>query len=83
MNSPDITLKNGIKIFTIGFSKKSASEFFKILQQAGVKKVVDIRLNNVSQLAGFTKKDDLEFFLHTIAGIEYRHRTASPNWKRR
>ena len=46
MNSPDITLKNGIKIFTIGFSKKSARQFFKILQQAGVKKVVDIRLNN-------------------------------------
>lgn len=65
--------QNSIKVFTIGFSKKSARQFFKILKQAGVKKIVDIRLNNVSQLAGFTKKDDLEFFLHAIAGIEYEH----------
>lgn len=63
-----------IKVFTIGFAKKSAREFFKILQQAGVKRVIDIRLNNVSQLAGFTKKNDLEFFLKAIAGIEYLHR---------
>ena len=74
MGDNDITQQNGIKIFTIGFSKKNSREFFKILQQAGVKRVVDIRLNNVSQLAGFTKKNDLEFFLHAIAGIEYVHR---------
>lgn len=74
MSNQNITQHNGIKVFTIGFSKKSARDFFKILQQAGVKRVVDIRLNNVSQLAGFTKKDDLEFFLHAIAGIEYIHR---------
>lgn len=70
----DVSLqRNKIKLFTIGFSQKSARQFFKILQQAGVKKVADIRLNNVSQLAGFTKKDDLAFFLHAIAGIEYKH----------
>ncbi len=74
MSDNDITHQNGIKVFTIGFSKKSAREFFKVLQNAGVKKVVDIRLNNVSQLAGFTKKDDLEFFLKAIAGIEYVYR---------
>lgn len=74
MSDNDINQKNGIKVFTIGFSKKSAREFFKILQKVGVKRVVDIRLNNVSQLAGFTKKNDLEFFLKAIAGIEYVHR---------
>lgn len=74
MSDNDIARQNGIKVFTIGFSKKSAREFFRILQSAGVKRVVDIRLNNVSQLAGFTKKDDLEFFLKAIAGIEYVHR---------
>jgi len=74
MSNPETTQENNIKLFTIGFSKKSAREFFRILQNAGVKRVVDIRLNNVSQLAGFTKKDDLEFFLKAIAGIEYVHR---------
>jgi uncharacterized protein (DUF488 family) len=74
MSDNNITQQNGIKVFTIGFSKKRAREFFRILQKAGVKRVVDIRLNNVSQLAGFTKKNDLEFFLKAIAGIEYVHR---------
>ena len=63
-----------IKLFTLGFSGKSAQEFFEGLQEAGVKRLVDIRLNNVSQLAGFTKKRDLEYFLRVIAGIEYVHR---------
>ncbi|MFB3894097.1 MAG: DUF488 family protein [Phycisphaerae bacterium] len=62
-----------ITIFTIGFAKKNAREFFTTLQEAGVKKVVDIRLNNTSQLAGFAKKDDLEFFLGAIGGISYKH----------
>ena len=74
MSNHEITHQNGIEIFTIGFVRKSARDFFEILQRAGVKAVVDIRLRNVSQLAGFTKKDDLNFFLHTIAGIEYAHR---------
>lgn len=52
-----------ITIFTIGFGKKSARDFFEILQRAAVKKVVDIRLNNTSQLAGFSKKNDLSYFL--------------------
>ena len=62
-----------ITIFTIGFAGKSAREFFEKLQRAGVKRLVDVRLNNVSQLAGFTKKQDLEYFLQTIAGIGYAH----------
>jgi uncharacterized protein (DUF488 family) len=62
-----------IHIFTIGFTKKSAEEFFTKLQVAGVRRVVDVRLNNVSQLAGFTKKDDLRFFLSRIGQIDYIH----------
>jgi uncharacterized protein (DUF488 family) len=64
---------NSIQVYTIGFAKKSAREFFTKLRDAGVKRVVDIRLNNTSQLAGFTKKDDLVFFLREIAGIDYAH----------
>ena len=60
-------------LYTIGFSHKSASEFFAMLKEAGVEKVVDVRLKNTSQLAGFTKKDDLEFFLDELAGIDYEH----------
>jgi uncharacterized protein (DUF488 family) len=62
-----------MKLFTIGFTKKSAETFFTRLQRAGVKRLVDVRLNNVSQLAGFTKRDDLKYFLQTICGIEYAH----------
>jgi len=62
-----------IKIFTIGFTKKKAEKFFTVLCNAGVKRVIDIRLNNVSQLAGFAKKDDLRYFLKTICDIDYIH----------
>jgi len=62
-----------VKLFTIGFTKKSAAVFFTALQRAGVKRLIDVRLNNVSQLAGFTKKDDLQYFVHTICNIEYVH----------
>jgi len=62
-----------MKLFTIGFTKKSAEMFFKKLCDSGVKRVIDIRLNNVSQLAGFAKKDDLSYFLKTICAIEYVH----------
>ncbi len=62
-----------MKLFTIGFTKKSAEEFFTRLQKAGVRRVVDIRLNNTSQIAGFAKARDLKYFLHAIAGIDYVH----------
>jgi len=62
-----------MKVFTIGFTKKSAEQFFARLKQSGLKRVIDTRLNNVSQLAGFTKKDDLRFFLKEVAGIDYVH----------
>ncbi|TGK20060.1 DUF488 domain-containing protein [Leptospira fluminis] len=62
-----------MKLFTLGFTQKSASQFFELLKQPGLKRVIDIRLNNVSQLAGFTKKDDLQFFLREIPHIDYVH----------
>ena len=62
-----------MKIFTIGFTKKSAESFFTMLQRAGVKRLVDVRLNNVSQLAGFTKRDDLRYFTKAICNIDYVH----------
>lgn len=62
-----------MKIFTIGFTKKNAEQFFTRLKQPGLRRVLDIRLNNVSQLAGFTKKDDLRFFLREVSHIDYVH----------
>lgn len=62
-----------VRLFTIGFTNKSAETFFTTLRDAGVKRVVDVRLNNRSQLAGFSKKDDLAYFLRAIANIEYVH----------
>lgn len=62
-----------MKIFTIGFTKKSAEQFFETLRSSGAKRVVDVRLNNVSQLAGFAKKRDLAYFLEKICGMDYAH----------
>lgn len=62
-----------MEIYTIGFTKKSAAQFFGILRSANIEQLVDVRLNNVSQLAGFTKRDDLEFFMREICGAAYRH----------
>ncbi len=62
-----------MKIFTLGFTKKSAESFFTKLKNAGAKRLIDIRLNNVSQLAGFTKRDDLRYFTKTICNIDYLH----------
>jgi uncharacterized protein (DUF488 family) len=62
-----------MKVFTIGFTKKNAEQFFAQLKQPGLQRVLDTRLNNVSQLAGFTKKDDLRFFLREVGHIDYIH----------
>lgn len=61
-------------VFTIGFTKKTAEQFFTRLKQPGLLRLIDVRLNNVSQLAGFTKRDDLRFFVQSICGIDYIHR---------
>lgn len=62
-----------MKLFTIGFTQKNAKEFFSLLEKNGVDCLVDVRLNNVSQLAGFTKSTDLEYFLQKILGVQYLH----------
>jgi uncharacterized protein (DUF488 family) len=62
-------------LYTIGFTGKGAEEFFAILKQAGVKILLDIRLNNVSQLAGFTKGKDLAYFVKEILNGQYFHIT--------
>ena len=62
-----------MKLLTIGFTKKNAESFFETLRKSGAKRVVDVRLNNVSQLAGFAKKQDLAYFLQKICGMEYVH----------
>ena len=62
-----------MRLFTIGFTQKTAEQFFTRLKQPGLVRLVDVRLNNVSQLAGFAKKNDLRFFLREICGIEYVH----------
>lgn len=62
-----------MEIYTIGFTKKTAEKFFSILKRNQISRLVDVRLNNVSQLSGFTKKDDLAFFLKTICNAEYVH----------
>ena len=60
-------------IHTIDFTRKNAEKFFNLLRHSGAKRVVDVRLKNVSQLAGFSKKEDLAFFLREILGIDYVH----------
>ncbi|SRR5712692_2377863 len=60
-------------ICTIGFAGKTAEEFFRLLQESGVKKVIDIREHRIGQLSGFAKYPDLPFFLDRVAGIAYVH----------
>lgn len=60
-------------VYTIGFTKKNAETFFNYLKVSNVKTLIDVRLNNVSQLAGFAKRDDLKFFLNELCGAEYVH----------
>ena len=62
-----------MRIYTLGFTKKSAESFFEILRASGVERVIDVRLNNVSQLAGFSKRDDLAYFLREVCSVEYEH----------
>ena len=60
-------------LFTIGFTKKTAEEFFGLLKQAGVRRVIDVRENRGGQLSGFAKYPDLAFFLDRLLAIEYIH----------
>lgn len=62
-----------MEIYTTGFTKKTAEQFFESLRRAGIRRLLDIRLNNSSQLAGFSKRDDLAYFLRLICDAEYQH----------
>jgi uncharacterized protein (DUF488 family) len=62
-----------MEVYSIGFTQKTAEQFFSILKHAGIRRLLDVRLNNVSQLAGFTKREDLQFFLKEICDAEYLH----------
>lgn len=63
-------------IHTIGFTKKTARVFFGLLRESGASRLIDVRLNNVSQLAGFAKRDDLAYFLDELCGMAYVHMTS-------
>jgi uncharacterized protein (DUF488 family) len=62
-----------VEIYTIGFTQTTAERFFGRLKAAGVQRLLDVRLNNSSQLAGFAKAQDLPFFLRELAGASYEH----------
>jgi uncharacterized protein (DUF488 family) len=62
-----------VEIYTIGFTKTTAGHFFDRLAEVGIKRLLDVRLNNSSQLAGFAKAQDLPYFLRELIGAEYRH----------
>jgi uncharacterized protein (DUF488 family) len=62
-----------IEVATIGFTKSNAENFFERLLKAGVRKVIDVRLHNTSQLSGFAKSDDLKYLLEKVGNIRYVH----------
>ncbi|MGH9605024.1 MAG: DUF488 family protein [Terracidiphilus sp.] len=62
-----------MEIYSIGFTQKSASQFFETLKANGIERLLDVRLNNTSQLAGFAKQSDLTYFLHELCGAAYEH----------
>lgn len=62
-----------MEIYTVGFTQKRATQFFGLLKDAGIRRLIDVRLNNVSQLAGFTKREDLAYFLRAICAADYQH----------
>ncbi|EMW7172964.1 DUF488 family protein [Vibrio parahaemolyticus] len=62
-----------MKIYTIGFTKKTAESFFGYLNSSNIKTLIDVRLNNTSQLSGFAKRDDLRFFLKELCDADYVH----------
>ena len=66
-------MKPDVKLYTIGFTRKSAETFFTQLKKSGVRTLIDTRLNNRSQLSGFAKQNDLQYFLREIGKIDYLH----------
>ncbi len=66
-------MERAVKVLTIGFTRKSAQRFFELLRNSGTRRIVDVRLNNSSQLSGFAKKDDLAWFARELCGMDYVH----------
>lgn len=66
-----------MNVYTIGFTQKMAERFFTLIRNSNISTLIDVRLNNVSQLAGFAKKDDLRFFLRELCEASYIH---MPDW---
>jgi uncharacterized protein (DUF488 family) len=62
-----------VEVYSIGFTKKTAEQFFGILGRVGIRRLLDVRLKNASQLAGFSKREDLDYFLRTICAANYLH----------
>lgn len=62
-----------MEIFTIGFTRTTAEDFFSRLKSHDIERLLDVRLNNRSQLAGFAKRDDLAYFLRELVGAKYEH----------
>ena len=62
-----------MEIYSIGFTQRSAEDFFNTLKAAHIRRLLDVRLNNTSQLAAFAKRDDLSYFLQAICDAEYQH----------
>jgi len=62
-----------MKTYTIGFTQKNAQRFFDLIKRNHVARIIDVRLNNVSQLAGFAKRDDFKYFLSELCGADYIH----------
>ena len=62
-----------MKIYTVGFTKKTAEEFFTLLKNNNVSILIDVRLNNTSQLSGFSKYPDIKYFLKQLCDIDYIH----------
>jgi uncharacterized protein (DUF488 family) len=62
-----------MKTFTIGFTQKGANKFFTLIKDNNISRIIDVRVNNVSQLAGFAKRDDLKFFLSELCDADYIH----------
>ena len=62
-----------MEVYSIGFTQKTAEQFFGLLKERGIRRLLDVRLNNVSQLAGFAKRENLKYFLHEICDADYLH----------
>ena len=62
-----------MEVYSTGFTKKSAEQFFESIRLVGIRRLLDVRLNNTSQLSGFSKRDDLAYFLRAICDVEYLH----------